>query len=72
MCLLQTVLLTFVALFLLQLAYLLSVNKVNLGGFELFGLFGQVKGGGELKLNVNAYPTCLYIHAEEVNYPSSE
>ena len=42
MCLLQTVLLTFVALFQLQLAYLLSVNKVNWGGFELFGLFGQV------------------------------
>ena len=42
MCLMQTVLLTFVALFQLQLAYLLSVNKVNWGGFELFGLFGQV------------------------------
>ena len=72
MCLLQTVLLTFAALFLLHLAYLLSVNKVNLGCFKLFGLFGEVKGGGELKLSVNTYPTHLYIHAEVVNYPSSE
>ena len=42
MYLLQTVLLTFAALFLLQLAYLCSVNKVNLGCFELFGLFAEV------------------------------
>ena len=50
MCLLQTVLLTFAALFLLQFAYLWSVNEVNLGCFEFFGFFGQVWGSGGMKI----------------------